>query len=139
MITDFELKMKEMANLRRRDAEIENVLAKLYEDNLSGKITDERYTKMFFNYEQEQTGILERIKILSSEMSNATEKRMTSDTFTKMVRKYTRSKVLSERMLNELIQKIVVYHAEKIDGIYIQKLEIHWHCAGVIAFPNEVA
>ena len=64
---------------------------------------------------------------------------MTSDTFTKMVRKYTRAKVLSERMLNELIQKIVVYHAEKVGGIYVQNIEIHWNCAGVIEFPEEAA
>ena len=54
-----------------------------------------------------------------------------SDTFIKTVRKYTRAKTLSERMLNELIKKVVVYHAEKVDGVYVQKLEIHWNCAGV--------
>jgi hypothetical protein len=66
---------------------------------------------------------------------------MTADTFLKTVRKYTRAKNLSERMLNELIQKVVVYQAEKDGGEYVQKLEIHYNCAGEggIELPEEAA
>ena len=138
LISDIDVKKKELANLRRRDSEIDNILGKLYEDNLSGKITDGRYAKMFANYEKEQSGILERIKIVTMEVGSVEDKQMASDTFIQTVRKYTRAKTLSERMLNELIKKVVVYQAEKVDGVYVQKLEIHWNCAGVIEFPEEV-
>jgi hypothetical protein len=61
---------------------------------------------------------------------------MTSDTFIKTVRKYTRAKKLSELMLNELIDYIEVHHAERIDGMKTQKLTIHYNCVGVIEVPD---
>jgi hypothetical protein len=123
--SDITFKQKELASLRRRDSEIDKALAQLYEDNLNGKISEERYLKMFANYEREQGEICVRVKDLTVQLDSETEKQMTADTFIKTVRKYTRVKTLSERMLNELIQRIVVYHAVKIDGMYVQKLEIH--------------
>ena len=135
---DIDLKKRELTNLQRRESEIDNVLGRLYEDNLNGKITDERYAKMFANYEQEQSGISAKIKILAAEVESVTDRQMTSETFVSTVRRYTRAKNLSERMLNELIQKIVVYQAEKVGKEYVQKLEIYYNCVGRIELPGEV-
>ena len=52
------------------------------------------------------------------------------------VRKYTRARKLTPRMLNELIEKIEVYQAEKVDGVWQQKLTIHYHCVGVVSIPQ---
>ena len=52
------------------------------------------------------------------------------------VRKYTRAKVLTPRMLNELIDHIEVHQAEKIDGIWEQHLVIHYNCVGAIFIPD---
>jgi hypothetical protein len=60
---------------------------------------------------------------------------MTTDMFIKMVRKYTRVKKLTERMLNELVEKIEVHQSERIDGVNVQKLTIHWNCIGSIEIP----
>jgi len=137
MKCELDLKKRELANLRRRESDLDNILGRLYEDNLNGKITDERYAKMFGNYENEQSDIISRIKVMTLEIEKVTEQQMTAETFIDTVRKYTRAKSLSERMLNELIQKIVVYQAEKADGVYVQKLEIHWNCTGLIELPEE--
>ena len=61
---------------------------------------------------------------------------MTTEMFIKMVRKYTRVKKLTERMMNELIEKIEVHQSERIDGVNVQKLTIHWNCIGSIEIPN---
>lgn len=45
-------------------------------------------------------------------------------------------KKLTERMLNELIKRIEVYHAERIDGVNVQKLTIHYNCIGTIEIPD---
>ena len=60
----------------------------------------------------------------------------TSDMFLSSVRKYTRARKLTPRMLNELIDKIEVYHAEKIDGKKVQRLKIHYNCIGAIEIPD---
>ena len=52
------------------------------------------------------------------------------------VRKYTRAKKLTPRMLNELIEKIEVHQSEKIDGKTVQRLTIHYTCVGVIDIPD---
>lgn len=53
------------------------------------------------------------------------------DMFISLVRKYT-----CARMLNELVKKIEVYHAEKIDGVWEPRLRIHYNCVGEITIPE---
>ena len=53
-----------------------------------------------------------------------------------LVRKYTRARKLTPRMLNELIEKIEVFNAEKIDGVWEQRLRIHYNCVGTIEIPT---
>ena len=56
--------------------------------------------------------------------------------FISTVRKYTRAKKLTERMLNELIDRIEVPQSEKIDGVHVQRLNIHYACVGTLELPN---
>ena len=59
-----------------------------------------------------------------------------TDIFMATVRKYTRARRLTQRMLNELIDHIEVHQAEKVDGVHIQKLTIHYNCVGSIEIPD---
>ena len=52
--------------------------------------------------------------------------------FIRLVRKYTRAKKLTPRMLNELVEKIEVFNAEKVNGVWEQRLRIHYNCVGTI-------
>ena len=81
----------------------------LSEDNVSGKITDEMFSKMSAKYEAEQVELAERIKALKAELAKETDKTMSTDMFIATVRKYTRAKKLTQRMLNELVDYIEVY------------------------------
>ena len=56
--------------------------------------------------------------------------------FLSIVRKYTRAKKLTPRMLNELVNHIEVHQAEKIDGEWVQKLTIHYNCVGALFIPD---
>ena len=87
-------------------------------------------------YEAEQKELSEKIKALRSEMDRLSSKTMTTDMFISTVRKYTRAKKLTPRMLNELIDRIEVHQAEKIDGEWVQKLTIHYNCVGAIFIPD---
>lgn len=56
--------------------------------------------------------------------------------YPKILRKYTRARKLTPKMLNELIKKIEVYQAEEIDGKRVQRLKIHYNCIGNIEIPS---
>ncbi len=105
---------------------------------MAGKITDERFARMSKKYEEEQKELTEKIKTLKVEIDKAGSQAITTDMFISTVRKYTRAKKLTPRMLNELIQYIEVHQAEKVDGVWEQKLTIHYNCVGVIDIPAEL-
>ena len=133
---DRRLKEKELATLQARDEELDGLFERIYEDNVSGKLSDDRFSKMSRRYEEEQKEISERIKTLRVEMDKLSSKAVTADMFISTVRKYTRAKALTPRMLNELIDRIEVHQAEKIDGEWVQHLTIHYNCVGAIFIPE---
>lgn len=134
--TDRKLKEKELKVLLARDEELDGLFERIYEDNVSGKLSDDRFAKMSRRYEDEQKELAEKIKKLRSEIEKQSSQVMTTDMFISLVRKYTRARKLTPRMLNELVEKIEVYNAEKIDGVWEQRLRIHYNCVGEITIPK---
>ena len=134
--TDRKLKEKELRTLLARDEELDGLFERIYEDNVSGKLSDDRFAKMSRRYEDEQKELSEKIKKLRSEIEKQSSRSMTTDIFIGLVRKYTRVRKLTPRMLNELIEKIEVFNAEKIDGVWEQRLRIHYNCVGTIEIPT---
>ena len=134
--TDRKLKGKELQTLLARDEELDGLFERIYEDNVSGKLSDDRFAKMSRRYEDEQKELAEKIKKLRSEIEKQSSRSMTTDMFIGLVRKYTRARKLTPRMLNELIEKIEVFNAEKIDGVWEQRLRIHYNCVGTIEIPT---
>ena len=134
--TDRKLKEKELRTLLARDEELDGLFERIYEDNVSGKLSNDRFAKMSRRYEDEQKELAEKIKKLRSEIEKQSSRSMTTDMFIGLVRKYTRARKLTPRMLNELIEKIEVFNAEKIDGVWEQRLRIHYNCVGTIEIPT---
>ena len=137
--TERRLKEKELKSLLARDDELDGLFERIYEDNVSGKLSDDRFAKMSRRYEEEQKEISEKIKKLRSEIEKQSSRATSTDMFVSIVRKYTRARKLTPRMLNELVEKIEVYNAEKIDGEWVQRLRIHYNCVGEMNIPNEPA
>ena len=137
--TERRLKEKELKSLLARDDELDGLFERIYEDNVSGKLSDDRFAKMSRRYEEEQKELSEKIKKLRSEIEQQSSRATSTDMFVSIVRKYTRARKLTPRMLNELVEKIEVYNAEKIDGEWVQRLRIHYNCVGEMNIPNEPA
>ena len=137
--TERRLKEKELKSLLARDDELDGLFERIYEDNVSGKLSDDRFAKMSRRYEEEQKELSEKIKKLRSEIEKQSSRATSTDMFVSIVRKYTRARKLTPRMLNELIEKIEVFNAEKIDGEWVQRLRIHYNCVGEMNIPNEPA
>ena len=131
-------KQQELTKLLARDQELDRLFNRMYEDNISGKIDDERFSRMSRSYTEEQNDLTVKVKALRSELESAEEKACTSDMFIAAVRKYTRAKKLTGRMLTELIDRIEVHQSEKIDGVFMQRLTIYYNCVGVIEIPEKL-
>ena len=126
----------ELSKAKARDRELDTLFEKLYEDNVAGKISDERFVRMSKKYEAEQAELRNTIKALRADIERIDGKAATADMFISSVRKYTRARKLTPRMLNELIDKIEVHQAEKVDGVWRQRLTIHYNCVGAITLPD---
>ena len=90
--TDRKLKEKELKTLLARDEELDGLFERIYEDNVSGKLSDDRFAKMSRRYEDEQKELAEKIKKLRSEIEKQSSRSMTTDMFIGLVRKYTRAR-----------------------------------------------
>lgn len=136
MATERKQVQFELSKAKARDRELDTLFEKLYEDNVAGKISDERFARMSKKYEDEQADLRNSIKTLQADIERIDGKAATADMFISAVRKYTRARKLTPRMLNELIDKIEVHQAEKVDGIWRQRLTIHYNCVGAITLPD---
>lgn len=128
-------RQKELNCALARDQEIDRLFNRMYEDNIAGKIDDERFAKMSKQYGDEQKELSIKIKDLQADLEKQADQSMTTEHFIGLVRKYTRVRKLTPCMLNELIDKIEVFHAQRIDGVNVQRLIIHYNCIGTIDIP----
>ena len=138
METDQRVRESELKALIARDKELDVLYEKIYEDNALGKISDDRFKKLADKYEAEQSSIAERIAELKQKFDEATTRVANTDTFLAAVRKYTKIKKLTPRILAELIDHIEVHQAETVPGGQIQRIVIFYNCIGSIEIPEEV-
>lgn len=139
METEQRVRQSELKALVARDKELDMLFEKIYEDNATGKISDERFKKLAGKYEDEQQSISERIDELKKRYDEAASRVANTDTFLQAVRKYTRIRKLTPRVLTELIDHIDIHEPEMIAGSRKQRIVIYYNCIGAIDIPEEVA
>lgn len=128
----------ELNLLISRDKEIDSLFQRIYEDNVSSKISDERFAKMSRKYEEEQREIETSIETTRQKYTEISEKSLSTESFMKAIKKYTRVRKLTPVMLHELIEYIEVYNAETVSGIKKQNIVIHYNCIGSISIPENI-
>lgn len=134
--SDRETLKKSLYAMQARDRELDTLFERIYEDNVAGKLSDERFARMSKKYDEEQKALAEKIRAARDAIDKSSAKEVTADMFIATVRKYTRAKKLTQRMVNELIDRIEVHQAEKMDGVWEQRLTIRYNCVGVIDIPE---
>ncbi len=127
---------RELEQAQTRFSKLDGIIQKLYEDNLDGKISDERFARMTASYEEEQKTLESKIKELKTAIASATESAANVDSFLKLVRKYTDIQELNAEIIREFVEKIYVYRAERIDGKRVQRIKIVWNCIGEFTLPE---
>lgn len=121
---------RELEQSQARISKLDTFIQRLYEDNVEGKISDERFSKMSENYESEQKTLEARVEELQSIISAGQENTANVDSFLKLVRKYTDIQELTAEVIREFVEKIYVYKAERVNGKRVQRLKIVWNCIG---------
>lgn len=124
---------RELKKAEKRIGELDKILAKLYEDQALGKISEARYQAMAPGYEAEQASLQEQVSRLREQLAHTQEVQDNVEQFVPLIQKYTDIQELTPHILNELIEKIVV-HEKKVeeDGSKSQMVEIHYKFVGCI-------
>jgi len=128
---------KELDQIIARNIKLDDIIQRLYEDNIEGKISDERFAKMSTTYENEQAYIKRRVFELKSAMTTEKESSLNVEHFLSLVRKYTEVQELDAEIIREFVQKVYVYKAEEINGQRVQRVKIIYNCIGEFNPPEQ--
>lgn len=127
---------RELEQAQARIHKLDEIIQRLYEDNVEGKISDERFVKMSASYEEEQKGLESRVSELKKLIADEKENSVNVDRFLALVRKYTDVKELTAEIIREFVEKIYVHQPERIDGQKVQRIRIVWNCIGEFTPPT---
>lgn len=130
---------RELEQATQRISKLDEIIQRLYEDNLDGKISDERFAKMSATYEQEQRDLQARVVVLRETISKAKAQRINIDSFLTQVKKYTEIKELDAEIIRTFVERIDVFKPEKVPGTRTKKqtVLIHWNFIGAVELPQE--
>ena len=102
---------KELVNIKKRIAELDNYIKRLYEGNASGKIPDRQFEKLMAQYDSEQQELEERVKEIEVSIHEIQQESENGQQFVRLVQKYRDLTEIDQTALNEFIDKVVVHEA----------------------------
>ena len=109
----------------------------LSEDNVLGKIPDDRFSKMMGKYEAEQKALIEAVAKAEHSLKVFEQDKVDLRIFLETIRKCTDIKELTPEIVNRLIKRIEVHNSEKVDGRKRVKLDVYFTAVGLIDIPDE--
>ena len=133
----FQSKTKaDLKRLYERQEDIGRIIRKLYEDNVCGRITDERFDFLAKSYEDEGNDLKTKIQELKNALASSVQEEEKLSKFLKVVKSYTKIEELTPEILNSFIEKIYIGETEKYDGRKMQEVEIIYKFVGAINLPQ---
>lgn len=128
---------RELEQAQIRIRKLDEIIQRLYEDNIEGKISDERFVKLSESYEVEQRTLETRVAELRAKITAEKERSANTDRFLDIVKRYTDVQELTAEIIRTFVEKIYVYKSEKVNEYKIQRIRIVWNCIGEFALPNQ--
>mgnify|MGYP003291634397 CR=1 FL=1 len=126
----------ELAVATARSNEILRLFEKLYEDNVSGKVTDDWFMRLSQKYEMEQDELKRKTKQIRDRLTELDGMKTNKETFLHAIRKFMEMKTLTPMLLHELIEKIEVHQIEGTGKNRTQRIVIHYRFVGCIDIPS---
>ncbi len=134
---ELSAKQKQIEKDEKRMEELDRLFRKIYEDNVNGKLNDERFYKLSDGYEAEQEQLKQEIEALKAEVSEADTEATNVSKLIAVTKKYTRIDELTPEILNTFVDKIVVHECEKKDGKRTQDIDIYYSYVGIVDIPTD--
>ena len=134
---ELSAKQKQIEKDEKRMDELDRLFRKIYEDNVSGKLNDERFYKLSDGYEAEQGQLKREIEALTAEVSQADMEVTNVAKLIAVTKKYTRIDELTPEILNAFVDKIVIHEREKKDGKRTQQIDIYYSYVGIVDIPTD--
>ena len=119
-----------MEQARKRIAELDRIFKRIYEDDITGAISHERFLKLSAEYEAEQRELTEKVNAEQKEVDTYEQNKSDFDSFAAIIRKYVGIKELTPTIVNEFVKKIIVHAPDKSSGHRRQKIQIVWNFVG---------
>lgn len=130
--SDLSEKAKECDEAEKRIAVFDRIIQNLYEDKVSGTLSEERFIKLSKNYESEQAELTDKVKFLKEELMAVQKETADINKFMRLIKRYTEITELNAEIVRTFIDKIYVHKGEKAQGGHRQTIEIIYNCVGAI-------
>lgn len=131
-----ELKLS-MEGSRKRNADLDKLFSRIYEDNVIGKLSDERYARMAAEHESEQKELLGKVKEEEKQLSKMEQKSVDMRLLLQGLREFTDMKELTPTIINKLIRRIEVHNLEKKHARKSVNVDIYFTAVGLVSLPDE--
>lgn len=134
---DMKHKRREVGQAKKRIAELDRIFKRIYEDDINGTISHERFLKLSAECEAEQKELTEKVQAEQQELDTYEQNKSDFDSFATIIREYVGITELTPTIVNEFVKKIIVHAPEKIDGKRFQKVDIVFNFVGEIHLPTD--
>ena len=129
---EMKSRRKKLTQAQKRISELDGIFKRIYEDDIAGVISHERFLKLSAEYELEQKELCAKVLEWEKSVDNHEQYKNNFQQFAKIIRKYVGIKELTPTIVNELVKKIVVYAPDKSSGKRKQKIDIIFNFVGDI-------
>ena len=134
---DISKKRRRLATAQKRAGELEKLICKIYEDNALGKLPDARYKALDAQYAKEQDALEIEIAELEKAVTGYEQSQKSAEKFIALIDKYENFDTLTNTMLNEFVEKILVHErARKGSQDTTQEIEIYFNFLGRYIPPS---
>lgn len=135
-IQDIKYKKDEIRKANARIDELNLLFIHIYEDNVIGKLSDEKFRFLSANYEKEENELKAKVEELTKYLADNQQKKTDIKQFIDNIHKYTEIKELTPEIINQFIDKIMIHDFHKGDGKYQRKIDIYYNGVGIVGLPT---
>lgn len=121
----------------KRIGELDRLFSRIYEDNINGKINDERYSRMANEYENEQKRLISVVEESEKQLAELQKKTVDLKMLREGLREFTDMKELTPFVVNKLIERIEIHNNEKKHSHNTVKVDIYFTAVGLFGVPTE--
>lgn len=127
----------EIALAEKRIGELDRIFKRIYEDDISGAISHERFLKLSADYEAEQKELMEQVKAWREAVETFEQDQADFSSFAAIVQKYVGIRELTPTIVHEFVMKIIVHAPDKSSDHRRQKIELVWNFIGQVNLSGD--